>query len=80
MAKKAKKKASARKTVKKKTLMKKSSGRKPMVAKRADLGAPADGYFAKIGGGLKEIGGRLREIVRGAAAGVGDDQVGDAGV
>jgi hypothetical protein len=71
MAKKAKKKtggkkAGAKKTVKK-AVMKRSSGGKLMVAKRADLGDSADGYFGKIGGPLGAVAGRLRQIVREAA-------------
>ncbi len=68
MAKKVKKKAAAKKAgVKKKTVMKKSSSGKLMVAKRADLGASADGYFGKIAGPLGAVAGRLRQIVREAA-------------
>jgi hypothetical protein len=55
----------AKKTKKKAT--KKAASRKPMVARRADLGDNADGYFTGISGPLGAIASRLRQIVKEAA-------------
>ena len=57
------------KKIKKKTTKKaaRKASPKPMVARRADLGANADGYFAAITGPLGAIATRLRQIVKEAA-------------
>jgi hypothetical protein len=60
----------AKKTKKKATKKAASKTRKPSAATyaaRADLGASADGYFAKLSGPLGAIASRVRQIIREAA-------------